>query len=416
MRNSALLGLLAPLVWGPLLLGCGVKRYLPGPPALDDAQVQALRVPSASGVRYLDEARQAVPLLPVQIFGLFYGLDIVVVSRHPDWDMHEYARVDLPDGALWLAKDSRSGSLVQGIVADLDDIDTWLPEVPVPRRQGVVQVEGEGAQKGDGRRVDLRIAYENLDGQQVQVEVRGTVKKKPPPRRNGSTMGHSAQAAAVALDLQRFGSAGRTRMRFDGERVGVRHLLGIYPMRFLLEQVQAGLVVTDMVQRAEEDGLRVQRPGPGATDPVTGQPGWPTATAQDEVWTVRAEDGETLVELQGPVTTLRYAFVDGELVRAEVWQVEREDPVLRLFLHPALPDLRRRFEGQADSTLEVEVGGQPGHATGTLSARWTDADTVSLDFQPTAPWWFADRPMAGQLRHDADGSAHLVLSRVPVEP
>lgn len=399
--------LLSGLILAPLLTACGLRRYLPGTAVLDQGAISRLRQARPSGVQYLDPPRQALPLLPLQVFGLFYDLDVVLVSRHEAWDMHEYARIDLPDGPLWLAKDSRAGTLVQGIVADLPDIETWLPEVPVPRQRGSIQVDD----RSQGRRVELRLAYENLDGQQVEVEVRGKLPRRPPGRRNGSTMGHSAQAAAVALDLQRMGEASRARLWFDGERVGTWHLLGVYPMRFLLQQAQAGLAVTDLVQQVEGDALVVERPGPGAVDPATGEPGWPTATAGPERWSVVEAHGETCLERVGPVTTQRYAFVDGELLRAEVWQVGRDTPVLRLHLSPALPDLRRRFEGTATSTLELEVNGQPGHATGQVSATWSDAQRVELVFTPTEPWWFADRPMAGSLEHGADGSAHLVLTR-----
>lgn len=410
MRGVALLAGLACL--SSLATGCGLKRYLPGGPALDADALAPWRSPPAAAVTYTGPARVGMPVLPVQIFGLSYDLDVVLVSDHPAWDMHEYARVDLPEGPLWLAKDARPDG-VQGIVADLPDIERWAPEAAVPRRRGPVQVEDRGV----GDRVDLRIAYQNLDGEPVQVEVRGKVRSAPPGKRNGSTMGHSRQSAAVVLDLERFGGAGRVRMTIGGQRARVKKLLGFYPMKFLLRQSQAGVMVASQRQAPAEGGFTLTRPGPQAVDPATGQPGWPTSGT--EGWTLAASvepDGRASVvaERPGPLLTLRYHFVDGGLVRAEAWQVGRAAPVTVLRLAPALPDLSRPFDGTAESRFSLAVNGQEGHGVGTLTARWQDGDTVALALRPTAPWWLADRPMDGTLRYDADGGVVLTMGRVAV--
>lgn len=407
-HSARLAALLATLTVTP---GCGLKRYLPKKAVLDAQELAPFTRPAPSGVAYTGPARAPVPVLPVQVFGLFYDLDIVLVSTHDAWDMHEYARVDLPDGSLWLAKDSRAGTLVQGIVADVPDIDTWMPEAAVPRQQGQVQV----TDRGEGRKIDLSLSYTNMDGAPVEVEVRGKLPRKPPGKRNGSTMGHSQQSAAVLLDLQRFGSAARARMSIGGEKVPIKRLLGLQPFRFLLQQAQGGIMVASMVQRPGEAGLDVTRPAPGAIDPATGQPGWPTRS--EEHWTVDpgSDDtrGETVLARQGRGGTLRYFFRDGELVRAEAWQHGRDIPVTVLRFAPALPDLRRPFTGTHESHFAIEVNGQQGHGTGTLAVSWTDADTVRLALRPTAPWWVADRPMGGTLAWQDDGSAVLDLHRVP---
>ncbi len=368
-----------------------------------------MRRPSPAGVAYLGPPRAEGPVLPLQVFGLYYDLDLVIMSNHPDWDMHEYARVDLPDGPLWLAKDSRAGTLVQGIVADVDDIGTWLPEVPVPRRQGAVTVQDDS----DGRKIDVQLQYDNLDGQPVSVHVRGKLKDKPPGKRNGSTMGHSAQAAAVVLDLQRFGSARRARIEISGQKRGVFRLLGLVPMRFLLQQAQAGFAVTNLVQRWEDGGLRIDRPGPDPVSPASGAPRWPTS-AEDEAWTATPlPSGRTELAHQGPIVRQVYDFRDGELERARVEQLGRDQPVLELLLDPALPDLRRPFAGTASSRFSVNVNGQLGHGSGTITARWADGDRLDLAVTPDAPWWLEERPMAGSLTWQGDGSAALELHRIP---
>ena len=269
------------LLLSVLAFGCGIKRYLPGKAVLDADQALAWRAAPPAAVPYRGPPRVGMPVLPLQVFGLYYDLDLVLVSDHPSWDMHEYARVDLPDGPLWLAKDARPTG-VQGIVADVPDIERWAPEAAVPRQRGEVAVVDES----EGDRVDVTLRYQNLDGELVAVQVQGRVKARPPGKRNGSTMGHSRQSAAVVLDLERFGSAGRVRMSIGGQRVRIKHLLGLYPMKFLLRQAQAGVMVTSLRQEDSGEGFRVHRPGPDPVDAATsgGDAGTPTCPMADGIY------------------------------------------------------------------------------------------------------------------------------------
>ena len=185
------------LLLSVLAFGCGIKRYLPGKAVLDADQALAWRAAPPAAVPYRGPPRVGMPVLPLQVFGLSYDHDLVLVSDHPSWDMHEYARVDLPDGPLWLAKDARPTG-VQGIVADVPDIERWAPEAAVPRQRGEVAVVDES----EGDRVDVTLRYQNLDGELVAVQVQGRVKARPPGKRNGSTMGHSRQSAAVVSGIR----------------------------------------------------------------------------------------------------------------------------------------------------------------------------------------------------------------------
>lgn len=399
-----------------VISGCGVKRYLPGKAVLDATALAAFDAPAPAAVAYTGPARVDMPVLPVQIFGLYYGLDLVLVSKHDSWDMHEYARVDLPDGPLWLAKDSRPDG-VQSIIADVDAIETWVPEAAVPRRRGVVHVQDDSS----GRDIDVHLAYTNWDGEPVELELSGRMPKKPPGRRNGSTMGHSRQSAAVVLDLERFGPARRARIHIGGKRVGTKHLLGLYPMRFLIQQAQGGVMVASQRQQATDGGFTLTRPGPDpillGSDPGSGEPSWPTRGT--EAWTLQSGVDEgtacTIAERTGPVITLRYVYVDGGLRRAEAWQVGRDQPITVMRFSPALPDLARPFDGIARSSFALEVNGQAGHGSGQLTATWTDDDTVALTMRPDQPWWLADRPMDGSLHFDGDGGVALRMARVPVD-
>lgn len=397
-----------------LVAACAnVKRMLPGKPVISGEELAEFAPAERPGVRYLGPRRVGHPVIPLQAFGLYYGLDLVVVSRHPRWDMHEYARIDTPEGPLWMAKDSDLDG-VQTIVADVPDIETMVAEMPVPRVRGALQVEDRSA----GREVDVSLAYTNVDGEPVTLEFRGRVPARPPSKRSGSTMGHSRQAAAVVLDIERQGLAGAVEMTIGGERQGVDRLLGLYPLKFVLLQDQAGLAVTSFRTEATPEGLRLTRPaGAGETDPATGAPGWPTRGVEDWVRTGSPEDElQTLTHDTG-LSRYQYTFLDGGLAKVVVsqWSREGRDP-LTLWLQPALPDLARPFEGVAESRFRADVNGQLGHGEGVIRAWWAGEDTVRVEIRPRSPWWFADRPMDGTIRFPEEGGTVVQIVRVPTEP
>ncbi|MDP2312311.1 MAG: hypothetical protein Q8P41_05355 [Pseudomonadota bacterium] len=371
----------------PLLTACGLSKMLPGPPALSPRERAAFDVPAPSGARYTGGPRVDFPVLPLQVWGLRYGLDVVLVSTHPDWDMHEYARVDLPSGPLWLAKDADADGN-QGIVADLPDIEAWIPEVPAPRVAGPLVV----TDKSTAEMADLHFAYTNPAGEPVEVSYRGRIPTEPSKPRNGNTMGHSRAAVAALLDLHLFRTGGEASIRIGGKEWPLKRLLGLVPLKILLAQTQGGFAIADFrVTPAADGGFTLVRPGSAVP--------WPTAAT--EAWTV--VDG--WARRDGPIVSLRYHFRDGELDRAQVWQVGVDVPITDVVFHPALPDLRRPFEGTVDSAFAVDIAGQAGHGTGRIRAAWTGPDTVSVQMIPTEPRWFADRPMETTLRYEADGVA-----------
>jgi hypothetical protein len=373
------LALLTPLL--ALLTGCGVSKMLPGPPVLTTAERAGWDAPSPAVVRY-DGPAEGPPILPLQVWGLQYALDVVLVSRHPDWSMHEYARVDLPSGPLWLAKDADAQGN-QGIVADLPDIEAWLPEVPAPRRSGRLEV----TDRSTATEADLRFAYTNLAGEPVEVTYKGPMPTQPSKPRNGNTMGHSRSAVAVLLDLHLFRPGGEATVRIGGKEWGIQRMLGLYPLKFLLAQTQVGFAVTDLRATATEGGFTVTRPG-------TDGP-WPTRS--QEAWTVEGD----WVRRDNPVTTLAYHFSAGELDRAEVRQVGVDGPIATFVFRPALPDLRRPFQGTVESGFVIDVAGQPAHGKGRV--RVTGGASPVVEMIPEEPRWFADRPMRTTIERLPDG-------------
>ena len=109
-------------------------------------------------------------------------------------------------------------------------------------------------------------------------------------------------------------------------------------------------------------------------------------------------------------TRQQYGFVDGGLHRATIRQHGREDAVTELWLDPALPDLSRHFEGRATSRFRLDINGQAGHGTGTVTA-WWDGDVARIMLAPDAPRWLADRPMQGSVSFRPDGAVLLEMQR-----
>ena len=360
---------------------------------LSGAERAAYDTFTPSGASYSGPPRVDYPVLPLQVWGLQYALDVVLESTHPDWIMHEYARIDLPGGPLWIAKDASPDGL-QTITSDVPDVTGWVPEIPVPRHPGTVTV----TDRSTADRADLAFAYTNPHGEAVEVAYRGKMPTEPSHPRNGNTMGHSRQSLAALLDLYLYRPGGEATMRIGGVDRPIRKLFGLYPMKFLLAQTQGGLAIASYREAPTPGGFTLTRPG----DAVA----WPTAAT--ESWS--AEGG--WVRHDGPVTSLRYHFVEGELDRAQVWQVGIPVPVTDVVFLPALPDMRRPFAGTVTVGFAVDIAGQAGHGRGEASCRW-DGDVAVVELRPTEPRWFADRPMDVHIRFEGD-AAVVRIERVPV--
>jgi hypothetical protein len=399
-RLSAGWSLLLASAFGSGLSGCGLRNVLPGPPVVVGAERQAYELFQPAAVSYTQPAPDGPVVLPLQVWGLRYALDVVLETEHPDWIMHEYARIDIPDpssGAatpIWIAKDA-STDFVQTITAGVTDIRSWVPEIPVPRNAGAVTVTDHS----EGTVADLRFQYTNPRGEAVDAHYRGAMPTEPAKPRNGNTMGHSRPSLAALLDIHLYAPGGEAEVSIGGVPQKIRKLLGLYPMKFLLAQTQGGIAITDFIERAAADpgGFTLTRPGGDASWPTEAVESWVDAGAG---WVVRS----------GPVTTLRYHFVAGELDRAEVNQAGLEFPVTRVVFQPAIPDLRRRFDGEARSRFVVDIAGQEGHGVGHVVARWEGDDAV-LDMIPDGPRWFADRPMQTRIVAVPDGGVRVTTTR-----
>jgi len=377
------------------LLACGLREVMPGPPALDEeARARLEPAPGATTtlgapVVYTSTPRVRFPVPAVQVFGLRYDLDIVAVSDHPDFVMHELARISTAEGPRWIAKDSGQDR-EQCVATDIPDPARWAAEVPVRRAPSPVRV----ADRSTASRIDLELEYTNCWGSPSRFTYRGPMPSAPAQPRNGNTMGHSRGVVAALLDLYLFRPGGQITVEIDGQPRKILPLAGVAPQVYALAQVQGGFAVVDAAMRGDESGFTLSRPGRAEA--------WPTEA--EESWRVVAHGW---VERASPVATLLYHFVEGELDRVLVTQGGAT--VTEVVFSPRLPDVRRRFEGTARSAFAVDVNGQRGHGSGHIDVAW-DGEQVQIQLVPEAPRWFADRPMRGTLDYES-ATAYLHMER-----
>jgi len=245
--------------------------------------------------------------------------------------------------------------------------------------------------RSEGNQIDLTLRYTNAEGEPVVITTQGRMPRSPPAKRIGNTMGHSRDFVAVVLDLERFGSRVRAKVQIGEKEWRLKRLLGLLPFKFLLRQTQGGTAITSFRAIQTEAGFELQRP-------AVPEENWPTKST--EQW--QFDDG--VASYDNGVCQYRYTFVAGGLSHAQVVQAGLSVPTFQLWLSPALPDLRRPFDGTVSAHFRMDVGDQTSHGTGEIQATWIDQQTVQLEILPTAPDWLADRPQVTLIHYAEDGS------------
>ncbi len=382
----------------------GIFHLLPQHAVLGPWQRSVTWAPRApSGVTYTSAPSVPFPLLPAVPFGLTYALDLVVVSEHPEWNMHELALIRTPQGPRWLAKDADQATLSQTLVADLPELEAWMPEVPVPRLCRPLQVHDRSTTD----QIDVALAYDNPRGQPTEIHYVGPAPFSPERRRNGSTMGHSRDALIAVLDLSHKDHGKHVSIQIDGKSYKNSRILGLLPFRFALQQTQGGLCTGAFRQDAD---------GPDAF--LTTH-----ATPRGEVsqrWTLRHDGGHLIATQRDPLRTLQAAFLKTPGERLELQSLtvipwDTPTPAAHIAFEPALPDLRCAFQGEARSRFVIDINGQLAHCVGAALAAAPDPHHATLRLRPRAPWWTADRPLDAHLHHH-DQHAHVKIARAPDPP
>lgn len=384
------------------LSGCGLKQMLPEGPVYSRAEQAAtfgkLKVPS---VEYTGAPRVDFPLPPLLVWGVAYDVDIVIVSKHPDWNMHEYARLSTPAGPVWMAKDASEPELEQSIVANIEDIDSWWPEIPVPRKSNELIVRDRSSDDV----LDVSIGYENIEGEPVLMSYEGPMPTKLQRKRNGSTMGHSQERLLAVLDLSHRNFGRKATMTINGEGVRIKRLLGLVPFQMVLQQVQGGLATGNFTMARNEGEL---------TSVHSMESGAEVALS----WSTEETTAQVILRQVSEIRSLVYTFEKRgsslELSKMEVEQWGREASACAVHFSPALPDLRRAFKGEVESLFVIDVNGQQGHARGRVSVSSIGGHSDVMVW-PESPWWVADRPLQSHVEFDSKGAASVAVSRIEKE-
>jgi hypothetical protein len=233
MRTVAM-GLM-PLV----LMSCGAK-YKPEGPVMG-AYERAYQFPvhrPHDGLSYSGrEPASTAPVIPFMAFGAAFDLDFVVMPGNGDFDMMEFARMAAPEGPIWLALESKEGSGDQTVLANLDQIASFMPELPLARQSVNLQVDDKSTE----HELDVTLSYTSSNGSQVEVELAGDAPLKAGKKRNGKTFDHSQNQLLAVLDVASTESLFKANVKMDGKGVGFKKIGGIVPGQFVLSQTQGGI-------------------------------------------------------------------------------------------------------------------------------------------------------------------------------
>ena len=237
-----------------LLTGCGGKYKPSGPVITGWERTQAFSADNVSTAAqsgaYTGQPVVSAPVVPFMAFGAAFDLDLVVVSKHPNWDMHEYARLTTPQGPLWVALESRAGTLDQFITADIPNIDAWMPEIPLERKTTPFTIQD----RSNAEQIDVEISYENVDNQMVNVLFQGDPPSGAPKRnRNGNTLGHAQNQAIAVVDLAQRESAFNAKISFDDKNEKIAKTGMILPFQYAMEQAQGGLAIGSYYTRLGQE-------------------------------------------------------------------------------------------------------------------------------------------------------------------
>lgn len=373
------------------MFSCSITKMLPSGAALKPSERTTLEnKASAIAVEVQTENAIDFPIIPFQIFGVTYSKDIVIVTKNPKWNMHEYAKLEIgPNQSTWLMKDSEEGSLTQFLTTSQSNLISLLPEIPLETSiQDFVATE-----KSSGDTLEAHFEYINHLGEKVVVDFKNTKKLSIQKKRNGSTMGHSRNQVMAILDLPLRQFSESSSVSYDGIPFKTKKILGLLPFQMLLTQTQGGLSVGDF--KFFKDGNLIKS--------------LHLNSEIEQVWTLeKISENKTILKQQNEFRTQVYEFTTANnqylLSEAYVKVWNSETPTFKISFFPPLPDLRFPFEQKQISTFVMDVNGQQNHGTGTFVSYWNADKELKLEINPSAPNWLKERPMLNTIRFDENGN------------
>ncbi len=189
------------------------------------------------------------PVLPFMGFGLAFDVDIALGLKHDDLDMIEVGRLQTKDGPLWVVLETDAGTKEQVLLAAVDDLNTWMPELPFERKSTRLVVQDRTTTDG----IDISVTYDNTDNLPVEMEFEGQPAEKAATKRNGNPLGKSSNTMLALLDIASAESLFKADVRIDDERVRARKLGGFLPFQYTLTPTVGGLATGDYFQQPLEE-------------------------------------------------------------------------------------------------------------------------------------------------------------------
>lgn len=393
-----------------LVVGCAKDVKPTGPVMTPYERSRDFAKPAASGATYSSQpplVDSVVP--PFMAFGAAFDLDIALGLKNDRIDMIEIARMQTPDGPIWLALESRSETHDQTIVANVENIQNWMPELPVARKSGGLNVEDRTTADG----LDLKVTYTNPDNRPVELVLQGDPPSKGAKFRNGNTMGHGENEMLVVLDVSSMESLFNADVRVDDQKVSTRKIAGVVPFQFSMTQAQGGVGIGEYTiaktgevpfeDNADYKAAYKWEPPPppppapvfpapmhvpGAEDPVLlPMDQWTAIPAADATKAIDAQTAKLdacLVAAEAVQPDFAgVAQVDFHVKAADAWSItghaDSTAPFLVIECMQQIVD-NWTFDEKLDGKITVTVGKLPeGHtAKNALETAWMAAEAARL--------------------------------------
>ena len=360
-----------------------IVKMLPQKAVLSEKERKQLENTPVQLIEYTSDPLVDFPVLPFQIFGIAYDLDIVIVTDHPKIDMHEFAKVALPDGNIWIAKESVLDDLDQVIYSNRKELSEYFPEVPLTIMDTPVKVVDESSEKY----FKFKFKYVNRDGEEVAAEYLGKRKMNTMSKRNGSTMGHSRYQVMAVLDIPNRSFGKRSNVSYSDIKYKTKRILGLKNFNLALRQTQAGLSIGQIEMTGKDNKIY------SSHNKESGN--------FQQKWKLESSHNQWILRQKNTYRELLYYFTKSEnelrFSKASVIPWNSDRPIMSITVFPNLPDLRRKFEGTYKSQFVIDVNDQNSHGFGDIKCHWEE-DLLHIDIIPKVPWWIKERPMRGKIK------------------
>ena len=314
---------------------------------------------------------QDAPILPIIPWGLRFDEDLMITLDDPTWGMIEVCKVNTPDGAVWFSLDShQDGQQLVGI-PESKLAKSFAQAFPASLYTNDLEVTEHKLE--DGTHFD--VSYRRADRKLIQFSIETEDEDKPPRKRNGNAMNHSANQSLAILDIFSLDLHSKT-LEWPHQEQPVFSVLG-KPVVARMRQSVGGIHNGQWEQIASV---------------------LHSHTGDTPLETIPTSNGLMVQTLSFP--QLQYHFIEDEAqlrlqhIAVQQPHAERRSEVFRIDFVPPLPDLRYGSpQTPFQSDAFMSLNGQSVYSRANVHVEGIDTSTHIL-IEPTAPYWAAERPIS----------------------